>query len=157
MLLKQEKLSPEKGAKFPQPLLKLIRTFPWISGSNHLVHYYLITLQIYLTLNKPQGQVVKVIRCDFLLFMGVWYTLTLKEFTANRICFVKTSVSIYTSEDPGYALHRLMQHQQTLGKTPWVQEPCSVLPLLLEPTLDLIYSYTFTKLSWLVEFVCVCV
>lgn len=40
-----------EGAKFSHPLLKLILSFPLILGSNNLLHYYLIMLQIHLTLS----------------------------------------------------------------------------------------------------------
>lgn len=42
-----------EGSKFSQPLLKLITSFPLILGSNNLLHYHLITLQIHLILCKP--------------------------------------------------------------------------------------------------------
>lgn len=40
-------------AKFSQPLLELITSFPLILGSNNSLHYYLITSKIHFTLSKP--------------------------------------------------------------------------------------------------------
>lgn len=51
---KSEKEMPlGEGTKFSEPLLEFITSFPLMLSSNNLQHYYLITLQIHLTLSKP--------------------------------------------------------------------------------------------------------
>lgn len=106
---------------------------------------------------------MKVIRCDFLLFMDVCYTMTLKKLIEDRIHFVKTFVSIYISGDPCYVRKKLI-YVCVAPAVAGENTTCTGALLSLDIATRfhirfyLFYSYipfSFTKLTWLV--VCVCV